>query len=177
MILNTLYKKSSTGAILEWSIEIEGNQYRTRSGQVDGAITITEWTTAEGKNISRSNETSPEEQAVLEAKAKYQKQIDRGYSAKIAMAKEERKIQDSVSPMLAKDFKDRKKYITFPVLSQPKYDGIRCVLSKDWCRSRNGKDHVAVDHIREIAKSLFDKYPDLIFDGELYNHDLREDFN
>lgn len=33
MQLTSLFKKSSTGALLEWTIEVKGNKYRTHSGQ------------------------------------------------------------------------------------------------------------------------------------------------
>jgi ATP-dependent DNA ligase len=36
--------------------------------------------------------------------------------------------------------------------------------------SRNGKDLVSAPHIHEALKPLFEKYPDLVFDGELYAH-------
>ena len=34
--LPTLYSRTNTGAIQEWTIEIDGDKYRTVYGQVDG---------------------------------------------------------------------------------------------------------------------------------------------
>ena len=54
MKLNTLYKRSTTGATLTWEIEVVDNKHRTHSGQVDGVITVTEWTVCNGKNEGKA---------------------------------------------------------------------------------------------------------------------------
>ena len=59
---------------------------------------------------------------------------------------------------------------------QPKLDGVRCIIRKDGAFSRNGKSFKNVEHILEELKPLFDYAPELILDGELYNHELKEDF-
>jgi DNA ligase-1 len=43
--------------------------------------------------------------------------------------------------------------------------------------TRNGKKIVSCPHIFEQLKPLFESQPDLIFDGELYNHQFKHDFN
>ena len=60
---------------------------------------------------------------------------------------------------------------------QPKLDGVRCIIRKDGAFSRNGKSFKNVEHILKELKPLFDYAPELILDGELYNHELKEDFN
>jgi hypothetical protein len=50
-----LYKKTATGATQTWEIEVLDNKFRTYSGQVDGIITISEWTYCAGKNIGKKN--------------------------------------------------------------------------------------------------------------------------
>jgi ATP-dependent DNA ligase len=42
--------------------------------------------------------------------------------------------------------------------------------------SRTGKEWKNIDHILEQLKPFFAKYPNVILDGELYNHDLRDNF-
>ena len=42
--------------------------------------------------------------------------------------------------------------------------------------SRTGKEWKNIDHILEQLRPFFDKYPNVILDGELYNHDLKNDF-
>ena len=61
--MEPIYKATKAGKIQEWRIEVEGNKYRTISGQTDGQKVTSEWTVCAGKNIGRSNETTPEEQA------------------------------------------------------------------------------------------------------------------
>ena len=79
-------------------------------------------------------------------------------------------------PMLAHkvgkeiDFTDK-------VFIQPKLDGIRCYITKDGAFTRNGKEIKNVKHINEALISLFEFHPDFILDGELYNHELHDDFN
>jgi DNA ligase-1 len=42
--------------------------------------------------------------------------------------------------------------------------------------SRTGKPWLNINHILKDLKTFFDQQPDVILDGELYNHDLRDDF-
>jgi len=62
-------------------------------------------------------------------------------------------------------------------LIQPKLDGIRCYITKDGAFSRNHKEFKTVEHIKEALKPLFKEEPQLILDGELYNHQLKDNFN
>ena len=87
-----------------------------------------------------------------------------------------------IKPMLA--YKVDKKPIDWSekVYMQPKLDGVRCVLQLDdkgevYASSRTGKPWLNIAHILEDLKPSFDLNPDMILDGELYNHDLRDDFN
>ena len=81
-----------------------------------------------------------------------------------------------IQPMLA--YKVGKKEIdyTMPVYLQPKLDGVRCIITKDGCFTRTGKQWLNVDHIEAALKRFFIDKPDVVLDGELYNHDLRNDF-
>tara|TARA_R100001244_G_scaffold130721_1_gene103130 strand:+ start:1016 stop:1882 length:867 start_codon:yes stop_codon:yes gene_type:complete len=60
---------------------------------------------------------------------------------------------------------------------QPKLDGIRCYITKDGAFSRNHKEFKTVDHIKNEFKNLFEKLPNLVVDGELYNHQFKDNFN
>ena len=80
-------------------------------------------------------------------------------------------------PMLAHKFDDKRVDWSKPVYIQPKLDGIRCIMTADGCYSRNGKKFMNVQHLYTKAiKDLFKVNPLLIIDGELYNHDLRDNF-
>ena len=80
-------------------------------------------------------------------------------------------------PMLAHKFDNKRVDWSQPVYIQPKLDGIRCVMKADGCYSRNGKKFMNVQHLyTKTIKELFKVNPLLVLDGELYNHDLRDNF-
>lgn len=173
MKLPILYARTQTGAIQQWSVYTEQNKYQTVFGQVDGKLQTTNWTVCQGTNTGRSNERSPEQQAEFEAEALWKKKRDSGYFGNVS----DIDISKFVEPMLAKNFEDYKDKISFPVYCQPKLDGIRCVVTKDGMYSRNGKEFNSCPHIQEQLKDFFNKHPEVVLDGELYNHDLKHDFN
>jgi DNA ligase-1 len=173
MKLKTIYKKTKTGATQEWTIEVEGNKYRSHSGQVGGQITTNEWTVCFGKNVGRANSTTDAEQAMAEAVAKRTKKLESGYFEDVNNINE----QQYFEPMLAAKWEDYKDKIQYPIYSQPKLDGIRCIVTKDGMFSRNGKPIVSAPHIRKALDKLFKHEPDLILDGELYADKFANDFN
>jgi len=82
-----------------------------------------------------------------------------------------------------------------PTFIQPKLDGVRCVIQYEnrpleniddlsgqltenvvVAYSRTGKEWKNINHILAQLKPFFEKYPDVILDGELYNHDFKDDF-
>ena len=82
-------------------------------------------------------------------------------------------------PMLAYPVSD--KPIEYSKVSmQPKLDGVRCTIQYDAGKviaySRTGKEWKNIDHILLNLYKFFDKHPNVILDGELYNHDLKDDF-
>ena len=86
-----------------------------------------------------------------------------------------------IKPMLA--YPVSKKPIPYKseqVFVQPKLDGVRCIIQCDnstvTAYSRTGKVWKNIKHILEELQPFFKKYPDVVLDGELYNHDLRDDF-
>jgi DNA ligase-1 len=83
-------------------------------------------------------------------------------------------------PMLAYPVSDKPIDYTKPVFMQPKLDGVRCLIQITdgvvTAYSRTGKEWKNINHILQSLRSFFIKYPDVILDGELYNHALRDDF-
>ena len=173
MKLDTIYKKTKTGATQEWTIEVVGNKYRTHSGQVGGQITTNEWTVVYGKNEGRANATTDSEQCMKEAIAKRTKKLESGYFENIKHINKTQYFE----PMLASKWEDSKDKITYPIFSQPKLDGIRCIVTKDGMFSRNGKAIISAPHIRESLSEVFETHPNLILDGELYADKFANDFN
>jgi len=67
------------------------------------------------------------------------------------------------------------------VFMQPKLDGVRCLIQLNdkgevYAYSRTGKPWLNIAHILEDLEYFFEIHPDVVLDGELYNHDLRNDF-
>lgn len=173
-VFDTLYKRTSTGAVQIWYRELDGNKYRSVSGQIDGQKVTSEWTVCEGKNIGRSNETTGEEQAEMECESAYTKKLAQGgYHEKL----EDIDKPKFFKPMLAKDYhKDFPGFDGNTVYSQPKLDGVRCIATKDGLWTRQGKPLVATPHISVALENFFERFPDAILDGELYADKLSDDF-
>jgi len=81
-----------------------------------------------------------------------------------------------MKPMLAHKFDDKRVDWSLPVYIQPKLDGVRCLFTKDGAYSRTGKKFMNVAHIELSLMPFFKQYPDVVLDGELYNHKLKDDF-
>ena len=79
-----------------------------------------------------------------------------------------------IKPMLAHKYNPDK--FQYPGYIQPKLDGVRCVFTKDGAFSRTGKQFMNVKHIETALQPVFAQHPSLMLDGELYNHDLKDDF-
>ena len=83
-------------------------------------------------------------------------------------------------PMLAYPVSDKPIDYTKPVFMQPKLDGVRCLIQCDnsvvKAYSRTGKEWKNIDHILQSLKPFFQDNPNVILDGELYNHALKDDF-
>ena len=176
--LQTLYKIDTTGKLREWTMIIEDACFHAVKGVVGGKMIEDKPRCCEAKNVGRSNETTPQEQAELEAQAKWQKKLDKDY----ALTEKDAQVKKFYDPMLAQKYEDRKDGLTYPIYSQPKLDGIRCIVQKNsqgdlTAKTRNGKVIDAIPHVLESLKEFFVNYPDAILDGELYNHDLKDNFN
>ena len=78
--------------------------------------------------------------------------------------------------MLAHKFDESRVDWNKAVYIQPKLDGVRCLFTKDGAYSRNHKQFMNVRHIEMALKPFFDQNPEVVLDGELYNHKLKRDF-
>ena len=88
MNMEKLYHQTKNGTMHQWTIWTEGADIVTEYGQIDGKMQVAR-KTAIGKNIGKSNETTPEEQAVLEATAMHKNRLDRKYRRTIEEAEKE----------------------------------------------------------------------------------------
>jgi DNA ligase-1 len=173
MKYDTLYHIDENLNLRIWYMEQEDDVYRTVSGIENGQLVTSEWKKATGKNKGKKNETSDSEQAKAEVLALYEKKLARKYHRNKEDVEQGSKI---IEPMLASSFKGWNDNWT-EVFSQPKLDGMRCIATANGLFSRQGKPIVSCPHIEEALKPIFNIRPDLILDGELYNHNLKDNFN
>lgn len=167
-----IYKKDSKNKIRILDISVDGFTLISKSGLIDGAL-VTNKTICKSKNIGKANETTAEEQAIKEMEALIEIKIKDGYFR----TQKEAEDSDLFFPMLAYPYEKYKD--TFKagdhIMVQPKLDGFRCnILLKDSkiiLKSREGRIF-ELPHISEVLTPFFDKNPNIILDGELYEHGL-----
>ena len=168
-----IYSEDNAGKIRTWQYEVEGNKWRSIAGLQDGKKVVAKWTECK----RAKSRPTVEEQAQFEAQAQMDKRLDRDYRRTIEELKAVLK-----SPMLADKYKDHVEEVDTMlarkgVFSQPKLDGFRAFMRKDSCLSRSFQQHFNVEHIVEVLRPFFEKYPNAILDGELYNHEYKDNFN
>jgi DNA ligase-1 len=179
--------EASTGKTKMWSIIVTSSaEIIVTHGYVDGKKQTNTKAVTVGKNIGKKNETTPLGQAILDARATWQKKKDAGYteqshvpiavggagSATHTVPESRAKVTgDGVPlPMLALDFNKRGTSIKFPCYVQRKYDGTRCVaIPQSGLFSRNRKRYPHLEHILEDLHSLPSS---IVLDGELYSTEL-----
>jgi DNA ligase-1 len=167
-----LYAIASTGKIKTWQIGVTAEEDGTATiwtmhGFLDGKKQLKPKPVKIGKNIGKTNETKPYDQAMSEAMSKHKKQIDKKYITEIPDGTNE---PDIYLPMLAKKLKES--WVRFPCMCQPKLNGVRCLAFR--------KDVTPIDYTSRKFKSynetLFHLSPALrnmmlisqMFDGEIY---------
>ena len=172
--LDPLYKRDSKGKVRIWTMEVGFNNndeagIRTISGLVDGQKVTSAWNITEAKNVGRSNATTAKTQAEFEAQAEWTKNVDKEYFVDVNAIDS----YTAFKPMLAHDF--TKTPVTSGI-TQPKLDGIRMVVNTRGLYSRSNKEIVAVPHIAEALAEFIKDHPTVTLDGELYNHELKDNF-
>jgi DNA ligase-1 len=171
-----LYAKASTGKIKQWQVSVTDAEdgtavLWTTHGYIDGKQTAKPKPITAGKNIGKSNATTPREQAISEAESAYKQKLDKKYITEVPTSEN---VPDIWLPMLAKKYDDHKNKIIFPCMVQPKLNGVRCLARKvsndhiDFT-SRKGKSYNAtLGHLLPHLLQIMDIGQ--FFDGEVYLH-------
>lgn len=194
-----LYGKDKNGKTKIWKARVYENALaEIQHGQLNGAMQTTTREYTVGKNIGRKNETTAFQQAVAETKRKWQdKQEKEGYtttpdSSNPSNQPSNHKSENlrKIFPMLAHTFdpttldpnttnakRSKKNGIVFPCYVQPKLDGLRCICVMDangkiWLQSRTGSYFENLGHLYAELTEIFQKYPGIVLDGELYTTDM-----
>lgn len=184
----TLYGREKSGKIKVWNAEIFLNPDLTAYalityGQEDGKMQETRRDYATGKNIGKSNETSPYQQCMSETERKWLDKRDKeGYveDREQGNKNEEKTDKDTpIYPMLAQTYDPlsnvkKKKGISYPCFIQPKIDGLRCIMYMSpttntvVSQSRTGGHFTTMGHLSAILLPFFKQHPDWAIDGELF---------
>jgi DNA ligase 1 len=169
MELDKIYKLDVAGGTRVWWAEIgeaeKEGLWRTHSGTLQGEITTSTWKYAEPKS-----QQTAFEQACFNANSEMKKKLKTDYRKFISDIFTPR--NSGIRPMLAKE------YVGWqgPCYAQPKLDGMRCIANIYGLWSRDNNKIISVPHIEGELKKFFQSFPDMILDGELYNHQL-DNFN
>jgi DNA ligase-1 len=161
-----IFKLDSKGKIRTWQYVVEGDSWWTIAGLQDG----NKVTSAPTKCVPASQPTA-EEQALFEAEAELKKKLKRDYHTTV----EGTSTAKYFAPMLAEKYDP--KLVEEGDLAQPKLDGIRCIATRNGLRTRKGEVISSCPHISAQLSAFFHNFPNAILDGELYNHDFKDNFN
>jgi DNA ligase-1 len=170
MELPKIFKADVAGGTRVWWSEVGEDKWegywRTHSGTLNGVITTSVW-----KEVELKSQSTIREQALFYANAEMKKKLRTDYKTKIEDIDETR--FSYIRPMLAG------KYVGWqrPCFVQPKLDGVRCLANKDGLWTRTNSKIISTPHIEGVLKNFFSIWPSVILDGELYNHDLHDNFN
>lgn len=167
-----LYARSKNGNIRTYLIEVvdfEGYSLirTTKKANLQGKEVIDETIINSGVNLGKANATTYQEQARLQARSMYKRLLDAGFTPTIPTEHFNTDAEGKIKPMLAISFNEKK--IKFPCIVQPKYDGVRCLITFDkevQIFSRKGKPY-NIPHLKKWAEEHRELLP---LDGELYNH-------
>ncbi len=177
----TLFIRDSKGKERQWTVWTEDANVIVEHGLVTGKKTQKK-IVAKAKNIGKANETTPAEQALLEAQAKWTFQVQReDYHQNINMAG----LQ--LRPMLALDYLKVPHRVRWDsAVAQPKLDGLRLTAGNRYTDGRESPfemmtrkgETYSVPHMTDpciellgIVNSLCDGKC-IALDGEAYIHGM-----
>ena len=166
-VFETLYSANKNGSTQQWTISVQGATITKVYGQVGGALQTTQDVITHGKNVGRTNETTPEMQARTESTSQWEKKLKAGYVRVLSDAQsgavDPQFVAGGIEVMLAQKWSQHADKITYPAFVQPKLDGVRCIAILDagvctlWTRSR--KPITGVPHIARAIEQQFQGQP------------------
>jgi DNA ligase-1 len=189
-VFQTLYTTNARQSIQMWQIRVIQDEHgngiiTTTRGLVGGKLQEHSQVIQKGKNIGKRNETSPYTQAIAEAQSKWNdKKRKNGYTEEMPVSGEAKVVSTvgSVSPMLAKDFKNDSNKLKWEegVVCQVKLDGVRALCGIEqgevFLKSRGNKYYHNLRHIKDAFRFLYTTScvpHTVLFDCELYSTQLK----
>ena len=166
MKLPRLYKPTKQGKIQICDISVSGAVVSTTFGQLDGKLQ-TSTDTCSPKNTGRSNSTTAEQQAILEAQSKFAKKVKSGYSQELTSTPT---VQ---LPQKVKTYQDNKHLVSYPCYATPKYNGLNgtyWLLPDKTLKltSRGGDELPPIPHLEPTILKMMEHFKTTCINGELY---------
>ena len=166
MKLPRLFKPTKTGSIQICDISVSGAVVSTTFGQLDGKLQ-TSTDTCSPKNTGRSNSTTAEQQAILEAQSKFAKKVKSGYSQELTSTPT---VQ---LPQKVKTYQDNKHLVSYPCYATPKYNGLNgtyWLLPDKTLKltSRGGDELPPIPHLEPTILKMMEQFKTTCINGELY---------
>jgi DNA ligase-1 len=173
--------KHSNGGVRFWSVSVSGDEIRITSGKVG-----TKRPKQSVRKVRKGKgKKTPAQQALANARSQWNRRLKReGFTE--SLAKAQRGERDSIAPlpMLAFAYEDKSGTLVWPVIGQPKMDGIRLMADREvpavclWTRRGTIlKAHPHINHaVLELEPALI-KFGIKVLDGEAYNHKFHADFS
>ena len=162
----TLYKISNKNKVQVWKCWVEDNSVVSEHGTEGGKLSQSSYSVS-GKNIGKANETTPQEQAVVELMAKYTDKIKNKhyrYTVEEAQAFKD----DCKTPMRLVNYKDHSHKVKFPCYVQYKFNGSRVEVMEETVYNKKGVvEKCKVEHLQTSINKL-----GLDFDSEVYAHGM-----
>lgn len=170
---------------VQWKATVDGNVVTYEWGKVGGTQQSDSKTYTVGKNVGKSNETTPEQQCLAEALVKARKKVEKGYeivSGDLGSPIETTSDLTVTKPMKANDLHDHMKKIdTWDIVGyQWKLNGNRCKIDIDTGKMYSSS-RKEITHLPEIGEAVAEacqpllvrsSYPYKFVDGELYHHGM-----
>ena len=166
MNLPRLFKFTKTRKIQICDISVSGAVVSTTFGQLDGKLQ-TSTDTCSPKNSGRSNSTTAEQQAILEAQSKFAKKVKSGYSQELTSTPT---VQ---LPQKVKTYQDNKHLVSYPCYATPKYNGLNgtyWLLPDKTLKltSRGGDELPPIPHLEPTILKMMEHFKTTCINGELY---------
>lgn len=164
-----LYKYSSKMKLQVWSCYTEGADVITKHGEFYSENMQLSKVTAVPKNIGKVNETTAEEQALIECVAAYKGQrTNKHYRDTVEEAQEV--VAACRIPRKLHNYKDHGYKIKYPAYVSIKMNGSRaCVIEGDLYSKIGRLEEVKVTHIKQALEKLNSLSP-CFLDSEVYAH-------
>lgn len=162
-----LFKRGKNNEVRTIIVKTYSDKFEVRYGVLNGKLQV-ETTYPKCKNIGKINETTVEQQVILESNSIITKKLKSGYSLTMETPSE------VTLPAKVKVYQDNLKNIKFPCYSTPKLNGVNGLYKRInqtlTLYSRGGEIYPEIPHLTKHIHDLMDELECDELNGELYIH-------